>query len=94
MKSPLVPTSNTLVDIINWLKSGDIVCIHSGTTFQYYFSRETTDSLTDERLILIDVSSMPGLLLESEWPVYIKEAGFKDYQSINVLPTNIFHFSL
>ena len=62
-----VPTSNSLKDIIDWLKLGDVVIIHVGDCGHIYH----IDGLQFNRKIFVDVSAMPSLLDEGEWPDFI-----------------------
>ena len=62
---------NNLADVINWLKMGDIVMLHSNLqNGQVYHKncKENKESFDNKRLIWVNVSSMPSLLLEGEWP--------------------------
>lgn len=78
-------STNTLKDIIDWLKLGDAVVLHADDAGQqFYFSGEATTSATtttttsldckNMRIILVDVSFMPSLLHEAEWSWYIHSA--------------------
>ena len=87
MKEELVFTKNCLLDIINWLKAGYIICIHNAMQYgRYYYSKETLDAITDEKIIYVNIKSSPDLLEEDEWPWYIKDSGFVQYKSIKILP--------
>jgi hypothetical protein len=87
MKKELVITDNSLLDIINWLKLGHIICIHDSLKYgRYYFSKETLDKITDEIIVYVNVESDPSLLHEDEWDWYINEAGFVKYTSIDIIP--------
>jgi hypothetical protein len=90
MKEELVITNNSLKDIINWLKNGYIVCIHSYSRQMYYYSEEILDEplINDKSIIYVNVKKMSSLLDEGEWPWYIKNEGFVEYKSTNILPTN------
>ena len=88
MKKPLITTTNSLADIITWLKDGYMVCIHSSRKALYFFSTETLTEIKGEKLIYIDVEKDASLLDDDEWPWYIKQEGFVEYTSINVLPAN------
>jgi len=70
MEAP-IPTSNTLLDIINWLKTGDIVILHNNTKNQKAFQMP---DLKLNRKIYVNVMHMPDLLHEGEWPWYILNA--------------------
>ena len=94
MDKPVCST-NSLQDIIGWLKKGYIICIYSKKKSIFYYSKEKT--ITDEKIVYIDVQSNPGLLDDDEWPFYIEEQGFRRYESRKNLPTNsenIFHFTI
>ena len=77
-------TTNSLFDIIQYLKDGNMVCLHTKNERTYFHFPESIN----EKLIYIDVSKMPSLMDESEWPWYIKDAGFVEYKSILNLPIN------
>ena len=79
-------TTNSLFDIIQYLKDGNMVCLHTNNDYIYF---HFTDVIKDnEKLIYIDVSSMPSLMDEEEWTWYIKNYGFVEYKSILNLPIN------
>ena len=89
MKEELQITNNTLADIIRFLQEGNIVCLHCNKYgYHYYYSVSSCTNITDEKLIYINIESMPSLIEDEEWPWYILSEGFVKYQSINVLPTN------
>ena len=96
MKIPIVSSTNNLRDIIDWLKNGDFVCIHTNTDFRYYYSKETCQSIDDQRLIYVNVQYMHKLLGDGEWPYYIEREGFVKYLTTKILPTdlNIYKFYL
>ena len=75
--SEIIPTTNNLKDIVDWLKNGDIVCIHTKKDFIYYSKNEC--EIMDQRLIYVDVQCTPDLLLDGEWPYYIENEGFVRY---------------
>ena len=88
MKEKLVFTQNSLDDIINWLKAGYIICIYSSNKQLFYFSKETLDTIADEKIIYINLTKDCSLLNDDEWPWYIKSEGFVRYKSTDKLPTN------
>ncbi len=88
--SKLDVTSNNLLNVINWLKAGYIICLHiSNENKQYYYSQKHL-----KEIIYIDLINWPFLLEEDEWVYYIKEQGFEPYESIDVLPKKEHHFTL
>ena len=89
-------TSNNLLNVITWLRAGHIICLHKSynSSAQFYYSTETLESITNQQMIYIDAVNWQGLLEEDEWPYYIKEEGFVQYKSINVLPKKEHHFEL
>jgi hypothetical protein len=99
MKKKLESTQNSLSDVIKWLTDGFIICIYSSyekintslNTGLYFYSRETLDKLNDESIIYINISSDSSLLCEDEWPWYIKNAGFVEYKSFDILPSDSDH---
>ena len=103
MQEQLETTCNNLLDVINWLRNGYIICIYSqiknrqNIQKKYYYSRESIKEITDEKIVYIDISENPGLLEEDEWPYYIEREGFQKYISIDKIPTNpinIYHFRI
>lgn len=88
--SKLDVTRNNLLNVINWLKAGYIICLHiSNENKQYYYSQKHL-----KEIIYIDLINWPFLLEEDEWVYYIKEQGFEPYESIDVLPKKEHHFTL
>ena len=77
-------TTNSLFDIIQYLKDGNMVCLHTNNDHIYFHF----PNYINEKLIYIDVSSMPSLMDEEEWPWYIKNYGFVEYENIVNLPIN------
>jgi len=97
MKEELKFSKNTLSDIINWLKMGFILCIHSYNKKLYYYFKETLEEINDVSIIYVNVSKMSSLLEAGEWSWYIENEGFVKYKSTHILPTNennIYIFSL
>ena len=88
MREELVFTNNNLLDIINWLKKGYIVCLFSYNKKLFFYNKEILDHITDEKLINVNVSHYASLLSEGEWPWYIMKENFVEYKSIDKLPTN------
>ena len=72
--NPPIPTANSLKDIIDWLREGDKVIIHSSNYGKTYHNCVKFKNVTN-RVIYIDVSSMPSLIDEGEWPWYIENDG-------------------
>jgi len=70
METPIT-TSNMLLDIINWLKLGDIVILHNDNNNQKAFRMP---NLKLNRKIYVNVMHMPDLLHEGEWVWYILNA--------------------
>ena len=60
-------TTNNLFDIIQYLKDGNMVCLHTRNNYIYFHFPNSIN----EKLIYIDISSMPSLMDEEEWPWYI-----------------------
>jgi len=95
MEKELIVTDNSLIDVINWLKEGYIICLHySYRRFKFFYSKERIESVTNEEIIFIDVIKWPELIKKDEWPYYINEAGFVVYKSTNVLPKKEHHYEL
>jgi hypothetical protein len=76
-------TNNNLLDIINWLKLGAYVIIH--TNYARFFHKcsnlsesEVDDYIKQHRFIYVNVSKLPGLLDDGEWNWYITNAGFDE----------------
>lgn len=81
-------TNNSLSDIVNWLKNGYIVCLYSYNKKIFFYFKETIDEIVDEKIIYINLNLDHTLLNDDEWPSYIMIEGFKQYISIDKLPTN------
>lgn len=95
MEKELIVTDNSLIDVINWLKEGYIICLHNSyRRFKFFYSKERIESVTNEEIIFIDVKKWPELIKKDEWPYYINEAGFVPYKSTNVLPKKEHHYEL
>jgi hypothetical protein len=98
MQKELSFTDNSLLDLINWLRDGYIICLH--TDFRnklFYYSKDTLDKITKEEIIYINVLRDSSLLDAGDWPWYIEDEGFVQYKSLNILPTDktkIFHLVL
>lgn len=88
-----VPTNNMLADLVGWIKEGDCVVLHApGHAAQIYHncvvnkpddqkgvSGDTKEpSLDGIRVIWFNAANDPDLLLEGEWPYYIKEGGCRE----------------
>ena len=96
MDTELEITENNLLNIVNWLKLGHVVCLHhTYRCAQFYHSIETVDEfLTKAAVIYIDLKRWPSLLDEDEWPFHIQEEGFVPYKSTHILPKKEYHFDL
>jgi hypothetical protein len=95
MSTELTITGNNLLDVINWLKEGYIICLHNSySRGKLYYSKEHLESITNEEIIYVDIVNFPELINKDEWPYYIKEEGFVSYKSANVLPKKEHHFVL
>jgi hypothetical protein len=85
LTTDLIMTPNCLLDIINWLKLGAYVIVH---THQARFFHECTNATLSEdeireyinthRFIYINVSKWPGVLDDGEWNWFIKKDGFDE----------------
>ena len=67
-------TTNSLADIISWLGFGDIVVLHCNN-FRRMAFHNNNEIQGNERIIYVNVSSMPSLLDVGEWNWYIEKAG-------------------
>jgi len=88
LKSESTLTSNNLLDVINWLKLGAYVIVHTNSA--RFFHKCTNKDLSEDeiskyinqhKIVYVDVSKLPGLpgLLDNgEWNWYINEAGFDE----------------
>jgi hypothetical protein len=93
MQKELVITSNNLLNIINWLKDDNIICLHNSYKYQqFYYSKENLESITDQEIIYVDLINWSELLDEDEWPYYIKDNGFVSYKSTQILPDKEHYF--
>ena len=81
-------TTNQLADIICWLEEGDIVVIKNDYGKNYIFHNGCSDgkNLTDHRIVMINCVSLPSLLNEGEWELYIRESGNKICECDNIVP--------
>ena len=99
MKTVIKPTNNCLRDIITWLRNGNIISLYAYSINKqiYFFSKETLEEIGDEFIIYIDLQKDTSLLNDDEWPWYIKNEGFVEYKSTDILPVNennIYNFRL
>ena len=99
MKNVIKPTNNCLRDIITWLRNGNIISLYAYSINKqiYFFSKETLEEIGDEFIIYIDLQKDTSLLNDDEWPWYIKNEGFVEYKSTDILPVNennIYNFRL
>jgi len=83
----LIPTNNSLRDIVDWLKAGHIICLFTDCRKKFFFKNASLSEIKDEILIYIYVKN-ESLLNDDEWVWYIKNEGFVEYNSIDILPTN------
>ena len=90
MKTVIKPTNNCLRDIITWLRNGNIISLYAYSINKqlYFFSKETLEEIGDEFIIYIDLQKDTSLLNDDEWPWYIKNEGFVEYKSTDILPVN------
>jgi len=79
-------SGNNLLDVVNWLRDEQIVCLHNSYRNNKIYGTKGT------RIIYVDLKNWPDLLNEDEWPYYIKDAGFKEYEGN--LPQNEEHYIL
>ena len=69
-------TTNSLRDVIDWLKKGDYVIIHNNYKHgRFFHSKCPQGTDKDHRIIYVDVSKMPGLLDDGEWDFNIIDSG-------------------
>ena len=95
METELIVTDNNILNIINWLKAGHIICLHNSYKFgKFFYSKDILESITNQELIYVDVINWPELIKNDEWPYYIKEEGFVSYISTSILPKKEHHFEL
>ena len=82
-------SGNNLLDIVNWLKEDIVVCLHdSFRKSKMYCSK----NFIKNKIIYVDLKNWPDLIEEDEWPWYIKDAGFVEYDG--VLPKEEIYYSL
>jgi hypothetical protein len=96
MDDELVITENNLLNIVNWLRLGHVVCLHhTYRCAQFYHSVGNVDKFdTKAAVIYIDLKRWSALLDEDEWPSNILEEGFVPYESTHILPKKEYHFDL
>ena len=88
--SELVITNNNLLNVINWLKDGYIICLHiSYKHKQYYYSQNSF-----KEIIYVDLINWPSLLDEDEWVYYIKEQGYVQHKCLDLLIKKEHHFTV
>ncbi len=90
-----ITTNNQLVDIINWLKLGDIVVIYnaygSWRVFHNQCEKQCLVSTSDPkpkitcRISTIYCKTIPGLLDEGEWEYYIKQEGNSECECLDIV---------
>jgi hypothetical protein len=52
MSTELTITGNNLLDVINWLKEGYIICLHNSySRGKLYYSKEHLESITNEEIV-------------------------------------------
>lgn len=73
-------TNNAILDIVNWLKVGDVVIIHDNNRKLVYH----IDGLPYCRKIYINVSDYNSLLEDDEWPYYIESIGATKQNNDNI----------
>lgn len=80
-------STNQLLDVIKWLRNGDIVVIfNDNNVFRiFYQSEEYLNNLTNRRIIMIDCQTVPGICDDGEWNYYITEAGNIESTSVDLL---------
>lgn len=80
-------STNQLLDVIKWLRNGDIVVIfNDNNVFRiFYESDDYLNNLTDRRIIMIDCQTVPGICDDGEWNYYITEAGNIESTSVDLL---------
>lgn len=61
-------TTNSLKDVVDWLKTGDVVILHTQLSKKIF----RIPTLELNRKIYVDVSRTPSLMDDDEWPYYIK----------------------
>lgn len=84
---PPIPSTNQLVDVIGWVRNGDIVVIfNDNNVFRiFYKSNDSIDNLTDKRIMMINCQSVPGICDDGEWNYYIIQDGNIESNSIDLL---------
>ena len=80
-------SANQLLDVIKWLRNGDIIVIfNDNNVFRiFYQSEEYLNNLTERRIIMIDCQTVPGICDDGEWNYYITEAGNIESTSVDLL---------
>lgn len=93
--SPPIPSSNSLSDIVKWLSRGDIVELRDRFTTRS-ICYQVVSAKSPVRFISVDISAVPALMHESEWPFYIKEysKAVEITRPTNMGPYKLYYFSL
>jgi len=76
----LVTTTNSLKDLIDWLKLGHNVYLTSSYGQRIFMGKNDAQNEYKKVTVYITCVKMPDLLCDGEWNYYIEEAGFVEYK--------------
>jgi hypothetical protein len=74
----LVTTTNSLKDLIDWLKLGHNVYLTSRFGQRIFMGKDDAQNEYTKVIVHITCAKMPDLLCDGEWNHYIEEAGFTE----------------
>ena len=85
LTTDLVMTSNSLLDIINWIKLGAYVIVHTNKARFFHICTgkilsedEVEKYINTHKFVYLNVSKFPRVLNDGEWNLYIKNQGFDE----------------
>lgn len=82
LTTDLVQTSNSLLDIINWIKLGAYVILHTNKARFFHICKgktlsedEMEEYINTHKFVYVNVSKFPRVLDDKEWNLCIKNQG-------------------
>ena len=85
LTTDLVQTSNSLLDVINWIKLGAYIILHTNKARFFHICTNKTLSedeiekyINTHKFVYINVSKFPKVLDDGEWDFCIKNQGFDE----------------
>ncbi len=68
-------TGNNLADIIDWIKSGNVVSLNNGCKILTYHNNCGKDLNSSHKVVNVNVRNQASLLNDDEWPWYFNLEG-------------------